>query len=264
MESSRERISQAGVVENRDDAPQSDSHLPTKHGDGWADADAPEHLLHELNLLSDTSAAVSPQTNPPDHPTSDTRSKGMSSVSEQDHINPRDPLYYAPRWLRERNASQRNGSPAETPFSPTSFDTQLESAVSNALRHPLDPEVMNEPDLQSKKALWSVAARFAAAIGVAALVALFFVVAVPGSRQSDGEQPQAQPQASSFSGVAQSIKSALATEGSQKPAINEFQALLAATPPSAPAQSEPSGQLLQQFMQWREKPDQAAPQRANQ
>jgi len=188
----------------------------------------------------------------------------MSSVSEQDHINPRDPLYYAPRWLRERNASQRDGSPTETPFSPTSFDTQLESAVSNALRHPLDPEVMNEPDLE-KKALWSVAARFAAAIGVAALVALFFVVMVPGSRQSDGEpaQAQAQAQASAFSGVAQSIKSALATEGSQKPAINEFQALLAATPPSAPAQSEPSGQLLQQFMQWREKPDQAAPQRAN-
>ena len=186
----------------------------------------------------------------------------MSSVSEQDHINPRDPLYYAPRWLRERSASQRNGTPA-TPFAPTSFDTQLESAVSNALRHPLDPEVMQEPDLQSKKALWSVAARFAAAIGVAALVALFFVVAVPGSRHSDGEQAEAQ--ASSFSGVAQSIKSALSQsqEASQNPAINEFQALLASTPPSAPAKSEQSGQLLQQFMQWREKPDQAAPQRAN-
>ena len=188
----------------------------------------------------------------------------MSSVSEQDHINPRDPLYYAPRWLRERSASQRGGSPAETQFSPTSFDTQLESAVSNALRHPLDPEVMNEPDLESKKALWSVAARFAAAIGVAALVALFFVVAVPGSRQNnDGEQAQAQPQPSTLSGVAQSIKSALAAEASQKPAINEFQALLASPAPSAPAQSEQSNQLLQQFMQWREKPDQAAPQRAN-
>ena len=189
----------------------------------------------------------------------------MSSVSEQDHINPRDPLYYAPRWLRERSASQRGGSPAETQFSPTSFDTQLESAVSNALRHPLDPEVMHEPDLE-KKALWRVAARFAAAIGVAALVALFFVVAVPGSRQNnDGEQAQAQPQQqpSALSGVAQSIKSALATEVSHKPAINEFQALLASPAPSAPAQSEQSNQLLQQFMQWREKPDQAAPQRAN-
>ena len=186
----------------------------------------------------------------------------MSSVSEQDHINPRDPLYYAPRWLRERSASQRDGSAASAPFSPASFDTQLESAVSNALRHPLDPEVMHEPDLASKKALWTVAARFAAAVGVAALVALFFVVAVPGSRQSDGEQAEAQP--STLSGVAQSIKSALSQkEASPKPAISEFQALLASTPPSAPAQSEPSGQLLQQFMQWHEKPAPAAPQRTN-
>ena len=33
----------------------------------------------------------------------------MSSVSEQDHLNPRDPLYYAPRWLRERSATFRDG-----------------------------------------------------------------------------------------------------------------------------------------------------------
>ena len=107
----------------------------------------------------------------------------MSSVSEQDHLNPRDPLYYAPRSLRERSATR--GASLETPFSAVSFDSQLESAVSDALRHPLDPELMHEPDLESKKALWTVAARFAAAIGVAALVALFFVVAVPGSRQSE-------------------------------------------------------------------------------
>jgi hypothetical protein len=179
----------------------------------------------------------------------------MSSVSEQDHLNPRDPLYYAPRWLRERSALRDAG--AETPFSPASFDSQLESAVSDALRHPLDPEIMREPDLE-KKALWTVAARFAAAIGVAALVALFFVVAVPGSRQGDSEP-------STFSGIAQSIKNALSQSGeaSQKPAINEFQALLASTPPSAPAASEQPGQLLQQFMQWREKPDPATPQRTN-
>jgi len=181
----------------------------------------------------------------------------MSSVSEQDHLNPRDPLYYAPRSLRERSASR--GASSETTFSPVSFDSQLESAVSDALRHPLDPEVMHEPNLDSKKALWTVAARFAAAIGVAALVALFFVVAVPGSRQSDGEQ------SSTFSNVAQSIKNALfqSGEASQKPAINEFQSLLASTPPSAPPASEQDGQLLKQFMQWREKPDPATSQRAN-
>jgi hypothetical protein len=181
----------------------------------------------------------------------------MSSMSEQDHLNPRDPLYYAPRSLRERSVTR--GASTETQFSPVSFDSQLESAVSDALRHPLDPELMHEPDLESKKALWTIAARFAAAIGVAALVALFFVVAVPGSRQSDGEQ------SSTFSNVAQSIKSALSPSGeaSQKPAINEFQALLAATPASAPPAPEQDSQLLKQFMQWREKPDPAAPQRTN-
>jgi len=177
----------------------------------------------------------------------------MSSVSEQDHLNPRDPLYYAPRWLRERSASR--GAGPETPFAPASFDSQLESAVSDALRHPLDPELMHEPDPESKKALWTIAARFAAAIGVAALVALFFVVAVPGSRQSDSEP-------STLTNVTQSIKNALSPSGeaAQKPAINEFQSLLASTPPSAPASSEQSGQLLQQFMQWQEKPDPATPQ----
>ena len=180
----------------------------------------------------------------------------MSSVSEQEHLNPRDPLYYAPRSLRERSALRGSGS--GLPFSPTSYDSQLESAVSDALRHPLDPEVMHEPDLESKKALWTIAARFAAAVGVAALVALFFVVAVPGSRQSESEP-------STFANVTQSIKNALSPSGeaSPKPAINEFQALLASTPPSAPAASEQDSQLLKQFMQWREKPDPATPQRTN-
>ena len=108
--------------------------------------------------------------------------------------------------------------------------------------------------------MWTIAARFAAAIGVAALVALFFVVAVPGSRQSDGETST-----SALTNVTQSIKNALSQSGeaSQKPAINEFQALLASTPPSHPAASEQDSQLLKQFMQWREKPDPATPQRAN-
>lgn len=179
----------------------------------------------------------------------------MSSVSEQDHLNPRDPLYYAPRSLREKSASR--GGSLEVPYTAASFDSQLESAVSDALRHPLDPELMQEPDPVSKKAMWT-AARFAAAIGVAALAALLFVVAAPGSRQADGEQ------ASALANIAQSIRSVLPQPGdaAPKPAINEFQALLAATPASAPPASEPSNQLLQQFMQWREKPDPAAPQRA--
>ena len=181
----------------------------------------------------------------------------MSSVSEQDHLNPRDPLYYAPRLLRERSASLRESDPSTAVARPpANYSSRLENAVSDALRHPLDPELMREP--QEEKALWSVAARFAAAIGVAAVVALFFVIVVPGVRQGgDGE-------ASTAVGLAQSIRAALfQSESTPKPAINDFQAILASTPPDAPSASDPQGQLLQQFMQWREKPDPAASQRAN-
>jgi hypothetical protein len=185
----------------------------------------------------------------------------MSTLSEQDHLNPRDPRYYAPRWLRER-ASTRVSLDAlpDTPFSPASFDSQLEGAVSNALRHPLDPEIMDEPvysELESRGALRSVTVRFAAAVGVSALVALFFVVAVPASRPANGE-------ASGASGIVQSIKTALfqpgSTDSAPAPAPNEFQALMASAQASTPpAPQGQSGQLLKQFMQWRPQPNPAAP-----
>ena len=34
----------------------------------------------------------------------------MSSVSEQDQLHPRDPLYYAPRWLRDAVAPEVDGA----------------------------------------------------------------------------------------------------------------------------------------------------------
>lgn len=267
---SRGMTSQADVVGPKDDTHRVDSNPPAKPGDAAPDVDSPARLLRELELLSDVPTAATPPAEPPGvalpsakQPTSNRPSaiasvigsKRMSSVSEPDHLNPRDPLYYAPRSMRERSVSR--GS-LEVPFSAASFDSQLESAVSDALRHPLDPEVMDDPDMGSRRALWTVAARFAAAVGVAALVALFFVVGVPGSRQGDGEQ-------SSLSSLAQSFRNALpqSAEATPKPAINEFQSLLAATPASSPPASEPSGQLLQQFMQWREKPEPAKPQRAS-
>jgi hypothetical protein len=192
----------------------------------------------------------------------------MSAMSEQDHLNPRDPRYYAPRWLREKAGSSpvKEAAP-DTPFSPASFDSQLEGAVSNALRHPhpLDPEVMQEPgypnELDSRRALRSITVRFAAAVGVSALVALFFVVIVPASRQADGET-------SGPSGIVQSIKTALfqpsetdntPAASPASPASSEFQALLASAQASKPAPQGQSGQLLNQFMQWQQKPAPKAP-----
>jgi hypothetical protein len=201
----------------------------------------------------------------------------MSSLSEQDHLNPNDQLYYAPRWLRERSEPS---SPASVPSpsvekkseslvrsnsSSHSFDALLEEAVAESLRHPLDPQVMNEPpgfvrELDRRMAILSVAGRFAAAIGVSAVVALFFVIMVPASRDYS-RQPDADN--SSVSGFLQSLKTALSQprqkDDDAKPALAEFQAILAsppAAPPPATVTREESETLLQQFVQWQQKPAQ--------
>ncbi len=199
----------------------------------------------------------------------------MSSVSDQDHLNPNDQLYYAPRWLRERAEplpaspappEKRSQSVARPNTPPHSFDALLEEAVAESLRHPLDPEVMHEPpgfvrELDRRMAILSVAGRFAAAIGVSAIVALFFVIMVPASRdyakQPDGD-------ASSVSGILQSMRTALSQprqrDDELKPALSEFQAILASpSPQAAPApqpvaREESESSLLQSFVQWQQKP----------
>ncbi|MBR1121564.1 hypothetical protein JQ628_08585 [Bradyrhizobium lablabi] len=181
----------------------------------------------------------------------------MSSVSEQDHLDPKDPLSYAPRWLREK----REAAPT---LSPEPIDTQLEKAVSNALRHPLDPQVIEEPEELTRElrrmAILGVAGRFAAAVGVSALVALFFVVMIPASRSPEGINLSA-------SAVIDQIKTALASQPAPEnagapPASSELQTLLATTPPSSePVTREQSEQLLNQFVQWQHKP---APNQASQ
>ena len=60
---SRDLISQAGGVEQKDDSLQFDSNLPAQlSGDGGPDVDSSARLLRELELLSDAPAAVSPTT----------------------------------------------------------------------------------------------------------------------------------------------------------------------------------------------------------
>jgi hypothetical protein len=192
----------------------------------------------------------------------------MSTYSEQDYLNPNDPTYYAPRWLRERSAlrlipSSETGS--ERPGRPVSssppFNGLPEEAVPEALLRPLDPEVIHEPpgfvrELDRRIALISVAGRFAAAVGVSALVALFFVIMVPASR--DHARPP-DGGASSFSGILQSIRTALyqppRRDDDSKPALSEFQTILASTRTSQTVIThEQSETLLQQFLQWRQKP----------
>jgi hypothetical protein len=242
----------------------------------------------------------------------------MSSLSKQAPLNPNDPSYYAPRWLRER---AKAGPPSEKPIpepvrspiaAPASLDIQLKNAVSNAL-NPLDLDVIHEPaglarELDRRAALHSVAARFAAAAGVVTVVAVFFFIVVPASRQSDasstsseitgsvrpappqpgqgdgGSKPMVPAsQQSGASSTSSEITGSVRTtppqlgqgDGGSKPMVPasqqsdagstsseitgsvgtaaEFQAILAPVPANQPATHEQSQQLLQQFLQWRQK-----------
>jgi hypothetical protein len=182
----------------------------------------------------------------------------MSTHSEHGNLNPNDPLYYAPRSaLRLSPSSEPSSDRPRLPVSsPPSFDAFCEEAVSKALWSPLDPEVIHEPKgFVRELDRINVAGRFAAAVGVAALVALFFVIMVPTSR---GYARQPDGGASSFSGLLQSIKAAFYQPprigDDLKPALSEFQSLLASTKTSQPVYTpEQSETLLRQFVQWRQK-----------
>jgi hypothetical protein len=193
------------------------------------------------------------------------------SGNESEQIGPHDPLHYAPRRLRERPASRlasveemrpaqekraESAGRAVQPAGP--HDSQLESAVYESLRRPLDPQVMVNPqtlerELDRRGAMFGVAGRLAAAIGVSAAVALFFVIMIPSSRQPDPST------STSLSTTVQQFSAALSQRPSgeeAKPAIAEFQSLLtsndqAQAQPASDKQSDP--RLLQQFMQWRQK-----------
>jgi hypothetical protein len=193
----------------------------------------------------------------------------MSSLSEQDHLNPNDPTYYAPRWLRERSeprsvASQEPRSePVRSMVSPpVSLDTKLEKAVSGALWHPLDPEVIHEPaelarELDRRAAVTTVVGRVVAAIGVAAVVALFFVIMVPGSRSPDTASTSGSTSGANLQSTSAQSKDTPQSgprEGGSKSALAEFQTLLSSAQANQPATHEQSEQLLQQFLKWGQKP----------
>jgi hypothetical protein len=225
----------------------------------------------------------------------------MSSMSEQNPTNPQDPLHYAPRYLREKPEGARlslvedareTAQPAEPRPSravmPAAkhLDARLEGAVFESLRHSLDPHVMREPpefarDRDRRSVALKIAARFAAATGVAAVVALFFVNIVPVSRQPDASSSfvaavqsmkttTPPPAAAPAPAVAPEVKEVKAEQAEAKPekaeakptpALAQFQSLLAsgdgaqAQPPKTETAADKP--LLQQFMQWNQKTTQS-------
>ena len=181
----------------------------------------------------------------------------MSIPSEPDPSNPNDLSYYAPRELRERGKSvslsqEARLEPARSPISyRPSLDVRLKTPV--YLRHPPAPEVIHgsaglERELR-RAALFGVAGRFAAVAAFVMVVALLFVVISPALRQSGASSTPSEITGSIRTALPQSSQD----QNEAKPALAEFQGVLASIPTSKPATPEQPPQLLQQFLQWRQK-----------
>jgi hypothetical protein len=148
---------------------------------------------------------------------------------------------------------------------PSPFDSQLETKAKNEAdetpRQPFDAQVEAElmREFQRPDAPFGMTARVVATMGVLAIVALLFVIMMPGFRRSDT--------ASSFSADVQQFKAALSrkpeqqppSEDAARPAIAEFQSLLASSNGAAArADHDKPDELLRQFKQWRQKTNSAA------
>ena len=197
----------------------------------------------------------------------------MSVANEPESTNPHDPMHYAPRRLRDKpepRMSSADDARAEREkrleavigrsiSPPAPLDPSLENAVYESLRRPIDPKLLGETraltrEFERRGTMFGVAGRIAAAVVVSAIIALFFVVMMP-TRQDN---------AASFTATVQSFTTALSQQPSQplpveeakKPALAEFQSLLAASDTAQAAEREQtdkqSDKLLQQFMQWRQ------------
>jgi hypothetical protein len=99
---------------------------------------------------------------------------------------------------------------------------------------------------------YDVAGRLAVAIGVSAMIGLFFIIMMPAAWQQD---------TTPFSAAVQPFTTAFpqqnTSEVAPKPALAEFPSLLAPAGSAQAAEHEQpernSGKLLQQFLQWRQK-----------
>ena len=153
----------------------------------------------------------------------------MNGLSKQDHhLSPQDPFYYTSGSLRKRSKSPLTPSRetrSEPLFSSASFNNPFETVASEGRSH------VFEPERDRRMILTSVAARLAVAVGVSALVALFLALAVPNLllRQKDDQK------------------------NGSKAALAEFQPFLASVEAGQSTKSEPSENLLQRFMEWRQK-----------
>jgi len=127
-------------------------------------------------------------------------------VSEQkkDPAGPSDPIYYAPRWIRERNMEpgsgpqevHRGGRPAPPEVVADLHHERgqdlrnqkqrdiFAEAIERAERQAREPVFVDAPPYLQERASIGVATKLAVAASVAILIAVGFVVAFPTSRRT--------------------------------------------------------------------------------
>src|SRR5262249_12856718 len=191
----------------------------------------------------------------------------MSATTDQKTpLSPNDPAYYAPRVPRDADPTRlpalgetRAYRPPATSITDTTLEGQLENAVFESLRHPLDPEAVEDPAEDRRAGFLGVVGRVATAIGAAAFVALLFVIVIPSLRQQSGDPSAAEVIDSMKSALSKSELAARPQEPQPQPQGSpELQSIQASSSEGAPQVShEESEVLLKQFMQWQQKPAEA-------
>ena len=188
-----------------------------------------------------------------------------ATIDQKTPLSPNDPAYYAPRVPRDADPARlpalgetRAYRPPATSITDTTLDGQLENAVFESLRHPLDPEAVEEPaEMDRRAGLLGVVGRVATAIGAAAFVALLFVIVIPSLRQQSADPSAAEVIDSMKSALSKSEPAAKPQEPQPQPSP-ELQSILASSSEGGPQVShEESEVLLKQFMQWQQKPAEA-------
>jgi hypothetical protein len=183
-------------------------------------------------------------------------------------LNPNDPLYYAPRRWRYKDKVLTTPDP-ETPSerlkrsipSPSQLDVLLEEVVAQSLQLPLNSDAIPEPaafehEGDRRRVLLGVVGRFAAAVGVAAVVAFLFVFMIPATH---GNAPQASGATASITAMFESIRTTL-SPGTKKgdPSeliLSEYRTILASAEPRRTASTpEEAEVLLQRFLEWQQRP----------
>jgi hypothetical protein len=190
----------------------------------------------------------------------------MSSINPIGNRDPQDPLYYAPRWIREQPEAPTSPAAENKPVRPVvaelvspprdpvetrrSRDAIFEAAVGEALRRPMEPEMVPHPPT-SAFGRYRTIALWAIAISASALVATFFVVGNPFSKDRvalpapDNQAPVyplnsiAVPSAAPQRDVATDVNPAAQSRTPAAPSR--------AAQPDANPQSDA---MLQRFMQW--------------